>query len=86
MIDIKIDNNSLLRGLRIQKGVLYVKEIFGHKMWGMAQMIVPGENRDTRPYEKSAHLLVCSSAQIIGSKSITPPPGICGYTDKFGLK
>jgi hypothetical protein len=36
----------------------------GNKMWGAAQMVVPMVHRDIHSYEKSAHRLVCSSANL----------------------
>jgi hypothetical protein len=34
-------------------------------MWGASPMTVPNGRCDIRPYEKSAHLLVCSPAKKV---------------------
>ena len=43
---------------------------FWPQIWGVAQITASGIHRGIRPYEKSAHFLVCSSAKKVCMSTI----------------
>jgi hypothetical protein len=64
----------------IRRTVLICQENLGHKMWGVAKMTTSEVHRDIRPFEKSVHLLVCSSAKKVfftGFRQTSPARLFC---------